>query len=194
MIDKTEKYEVRTKKSSVPFPVKFSFVWVIFFIIVGFVLNWIRIGELDFNGFFVEGYKDWFNFFLNFNTVLETYGKTEVISFFSIYWSYFFITGGLIALLWSLISWALKMEKHDETSSREIFVIKETTIEKDLHQEIERMLDEGKKLLASGRLKEAEDVYNEMRKRYNSSKTFDKVLYARIGDFYKDLVRKMSEK
>lgn len=180
----------------VPYVLRFAIIWTVFFAIVGIFIQSIKAGEFIFKDFFIKNYVDWFKSFGSFidNT---TYSSIESL-IYSILgnWYYFFYTGGLLALIWGLISWIINLE---------IVLMKRTKVEnktpeKEIMQEqklltqirtsrINEWLDEGLRLLAQGNIEEAELIYENIRREYNPLEDKGKDMYIRIKDFYDEIIK-----
>ncbi|MEI6850168.1 MAG: hypothetical protein WCK29_03950 [archaeon] len=94
----------------IPAEFRFPFAWTIFFAIFGICLQSIKTKSFAFIDFFGNNYMVWFNNFGNFSSAYEVSGMNEVLRLIANDWYYFFFTGGLIAILWALIYWAMHIE------------------------------------------------------------------------------------
>jgi hypothetical protein len=106
----------------IPHEFRFPFAWTIFFAIVGIALQSIKEKSFVFVDFFGKKYIAWFATFGDFSSTYQVSGMNEVIKLIASGWYYFFFTGGIIALLWALIYWAMHIELK---SRRDDFVASE---------------------------------------------------------------------
>lgn len=95
---------------------RFPISWTAFFIILGFIQEYIITRKFEFVNFFSSYYLNWFNSFGNFAEIYYVGGIQELGLMILRHYYYFFITGGIIALIWAIISIAthLELKKKDE--------------------------------------------------------------------------------
>lgn len=94
----------------IPFALRFSLIWVIFFSIVGLAIQYILTKSFSLKFFFITDFIQWFKDFSvlgNFDVLQKDF---LLIMPLLERGYYFFITGGLISLIWSLISWIINFE------------------------------------------------------------------------------------
>lgn len=211
---KEEMEEESPKKSrfylGIPWALRFSLIWIIFFGAIGVFIQYSKFGTGFFWGdFFTSNYLDWFADFGHFTD--PTYYSDIQSVFFSILssWYYFFYTGGLLAFIWELIAWIIHLEIRPNQASpdnleqekklnksRRIEKIKEVKIKEEKvfftrkvdREDIEEWLDEAWLLISEGKVTEAEALYNQIRRYYDSSKDPERLLRASIMDLYLALV------
>jgi len=97
--------EVQKRKRSefsIPSKMKLPIVWTIFFAVIGIIQQSLIVGSPVFLQFFTTGYFEWFSLFGSFAKIYSS-GVQQVIITFLRTWYYFFFTGGLVALIWSII-------------------------------------------------------------------------------------------
>ena len=89
---------------------RFPLIWVIFFAIIGIVIQSIKSGNFIFFKFFFQNYINWFKSFGSF--VDPTAYSSLKQLFYSImsHWYYFFYTAGLISLIWNILSILMNSE------------------------------------------------------------------------------------
>lgn len=87
-----------------------SFVWTAFFAIIGVAIQSIQAGQFVFADFFSSNYVEWFRGFGNFVQITSYSGTWDFISSVMSHWYYFFYTGGLISLIWSILNWIVYSE------------------------------------------------------------------------------------
>ena len=98
-------------------------MWTLFFMIIGIVIQSIQAKAVVFLSFFSSNYIDWFKLFGTF--VEPSYYASFPELFYAImgYWYYFFFTGGVLSVLWRLISFVI----HQENFVRKSPIIKAAT-------------------------------------------------------------------
>ena len=90
-------------KFSIPDKIKYPLLWTVFFSIIGVAQESIINKALILSNFFTSRYIAWFSAFGNFAEVYNTLGVNELIMTILRTWYYFFITGGIISLLWGIL-------------------------------------------------------------------------------------------
>lgn len=185
----------------VPWNLRFSLIWTLFFAIVGIFIQFSKNLEgFTWYNFFTSKYLEWFVNFGHFTNPI-VYPDMQAV-FFSILgsWYYFFYTGGLLALIWGILSWLIhaefsvrktnSQELPKETRASEIKIenSKQLFFHKIDKQEIQEWLDEAWVLISEGKVKEAEAIYNQIRRYYSPEKDSNKKLYSSIIDLYRALV------
>jgi len=193
MGEEPEKKHVRI---GIPYGVRFALVWVIFFAIIGIVIQTVRANSFVFIDFFFSNYGAWFRSFGTFTD--PTAYATGIDLFFAIIreWYYFLYTGGLISLLWAIINGIIHHEiiikgKPEEPKPEPKPLVPVTAPKKEepaKPSEIDQWLTEGYKLLALRRIRAARLIYGNIRRQYDSSQDPDRDHYNRILDFHKELV------
>jgi hypothetical protein len=182
----------RAFRFGLPRGIQFSLIWTLFFAIIGIFIQYSKqASSFVWYNFFTSNFLEWFSSFGHFTDPTLYADLQSVI--FSILgsWYYFFYTGGLLALIWGIISWIIHL---DSTSSKkEIFNIpSQEQIKQDNlsfshsvdKEDIEDWLDEAWLLISEGKVQEAESMYNQIRRYYNPSKDPEKFLHASIIDLY----------
>jgi len=94
----------------IPFALRFSIIWTLFFIILGVAIQSIQASSFVFRDFFISNYATWFKSFGSFVNVI---GFDSGLDFFKQmigHRYYFFYTGGLIALIWGILDWLINSE------------------------------------------------------------------------------------
>lgn len=192
----------------IPYALRFALIWTLFFIIIGVAIQSFRAETLSSRAFFVSNYGDWFRAFGTFTNTVQYGSPGDFLARLFSDWYYFFYTGGLIALIWGFISWAInseiifkKIQKPAPLVSQ-INAPKKQEPEKELepahfqeHKEkIEEWLEEGLRLLADKNIEEAELIYKSLRQEYDPYKDPYQTFYKRIMDFYAELNEERSRK
>lgn len=198
----------------IPFSLRFALIWLLFFSILGLVLQYIQSQVFDLRLFFIDNYIQWLKYFGSlFNGTAITYSSTPV----SIYqpllvgWYYFFLSGGIIALLWGIISWIVNFEvvvkkpeydsnnnlAQQEQPKKKFMAESEKNVKQTKDEEsLERMnewLTEGARFLTEGNLEEAELIYVNLRQEYNPENDAYGVLQRRIVSFYEEILAERKE-
>ncbi len=207
-------------KPRTSFGLRFALIWVVFFAIAGMVLQSIQAGVFVFGDFFGTNYINWFKSFGSFsNTVIYPSAQDFIFSML-IQWYYFFFTGGLISLIWAILSWIIHFATKKKTSSTEVMPIQplvqssiqyepQTQVAKDATKEdatekpaeikriesvtqtkIEEWLEMGLLLLSEGNIESAELIYEQISRAYDIDKDISHETYKRILDFYYELKQK----
>lgn len=181
----------------VPFLLRFAFIWTIVFAILGIVIQSIITRSFVFFNFFFSNYATWFRSFGSFVSTTEYNSGMAIFASIMSGWYYFFYTGGLISLLWGLVSWLVHHEvvlKRNENLNKfipmdsRLIPIREQEKIQEHREKIDEWLEEGLRLLAEGNLEEAELIYKGIRKEYNPEHDLDKRTYKRILDFYIEIM------
>lgn len=98
----------------IPPVMRFSIIWILFFSILGVALQSFQSQTFSFPDsivqFFGTNFVDFINSFGNFTTVVTYEDTLNLVYSIVGKWYYFFYTGGLLAFLWSLISWIIHIE------------------------------------------------------------------------------------
>jgi len=94
----------------IPYGLRFSIIWTLFFIIIGVVIQSIQANSFVFKDFFISNYVNWFKSFGSFVNFQEYASVMDLFKSIMIKWYYFFYTGGLIALIWGLLDWIINSE------------------------------------------------------------------------------------
>jgi hypothetical protein len=205
-----------------PFVLRFAIIWTLFFSIVGIGIELISNQNLPFSdifkNFFTSNFIAWIKSFGNFT---DTTSYPDAMSFIQALlnkWYYFFYTGGLLALIWGILSWIIhgeivikspnKYPRIQETKSvQEIKPLEEIKIDEKpkiyqqtpesnqfVQNKIQEWLEAGLLLLSEGNILEAELIYEQISKEYNSLEDIDHKTYKRILDFYYEINEKRREK
>ncbi|MBM3247717.1 hypothetical protein FJZ17_04240 [Candidatus Pacearchaeota archaeon] len=182
----------------IPWGLRFSLIWTIFFGAIGLFIQYSknRVGFI-WTEFFTSKYMDWFASFGNFTNPVYYSDMQSVFTSILGSWYYFFYTGGLLALIWGIISWIVHFEisvKKPEFRREEQEPLKtqETNQEKKKSffahkvekEDIEEWLDEAWLLISEGKVTEAQAMYNQIRRYYDPAKDPEKILRLSIVDLY----------
>lgn len=107
----------------VPYSLRFAIVWTLFFIIIGIIIQSIKANIFIFKDFFIENYFQWFRDFGAFTDIVIYPDVNSIIVAILEKWYYFFYTGGLLSLIWGILSWIIHFEmvvKKRPTISRKL--------------------------------------------------------------------------
>jgi len=104
-----------------PKKLRFPLLWTIFFVIVGLIQRSIIEKKIAIAEFFTSNYVNWFSKFGNFIMQYSYIDRKEIIYSILSEWYYFFITGGLLSILWAIlylmINIKVKRENHFDFSN-----------------------------------------------------------------------------
>jgi len=189
----------------IPYNLRISIIWVVFFAIIGIVIQSINASKFIFVDFFAGNYIEWFKSFGSFTNLVIYPTGLDIFKAIMEHWYYFFYTGGLIALIWELVSWIIHGElvfrKHEKSrevqSYQQPIVVRQfiepakkashttprSTPKKNL-TEVELLLVKGENLVLQGKKYEARSLYEDIRKKYKPHEDEGKKLYRRILDFH----------
>jgi len=196
---------------------KFAIVWTAFFSVIGIIIQSLREGSFIILPFFYKNLINWFSFFnaiINQTTDLTSYlygiitdwyyffflGGVLALLWFLIYYFFSFLFWLFSALFRSVQKKSnsiivetqkpiVQEEKQPEGKEEEPEnLASELRDKKDFNDTLSQWLEEGLLLLSEGKMSEAELIYEEIRRQYNSSNTKDPILYERINSFYKELL------
>lgn len=202
----------------IPYSLRFGIIWTLFFIIVGIAIQSLKANAFVFQDFFVKNYVQWFADFGAFTDVTLYPDANSIIFAILSKWYYFFYTGGLIALIWGILSWIINFEMvvkkpaprpqlpREKVKIKE--VIKPIIIEREVQapapaprsssplvqKKINEWLESGLLLLSEGQVEEAELIYEQISREYDSSQDIDHDTYKRILDFYYEISARRQQK
>jgi len=170
----------------VPYILRFAIIWTLFFSIIGIVIQSIRYSGLAFPDFFTSNYADWFRAFGTFTDQTLYPAASDLVLALLKDWYYFFYTGGLISLIWGILSWIIHFEVVVKKPEKRIVqeAPKPAAEEK---SPIEELLERGKLALAQKRMPEADMIYLKIKSSYNPMQDANHKLYKKILDFYDEL-------
>jgi len=126
-----ESYSEERIEIGVSHSIREPLVFTLFFVIIGIVLQSFKVGSFSFllslKNFFITNYLVWFNSLGNFtNPTFYTSAENVLQSLLS-GWYYFFYTGGLLSLVWALLSWIFSLSFNFKIPNRTVI---ETHFEK----------------------------------------------------------------
>ncbi len=195
----------------IPYSLRFSIIWTLFFSVIGLILQIIQspafaFGQ-SFSNFFGSNYLNWFKTFLEFFNITEYNTGMSIFSSIMSQWYYFFYTAGLLFLIWGLISWIINFEIVFKKNVKPRKIINETPRQMQVQQRVQEeaseieespedtdrisnWLEEGDILLGMGKVKEAEEIYQKLQAHYDSRDDFERFEYKRILDFYYKILEK----
>ena len=209
----TEAPKKQILRVQIPYTIRFGLIWTIVFAIIGIVIQSVKADGFVFVEFFASNYLSWFKAFGTFTD--QTLYPTAMDFLLALlkHWYYFFYTGGLISLIWGIVSWLVHLEivfkKKEKIPTIEpvprstpvknlelpkIMSISEQEHLQEQQEKIEEWLEEGLRILAEGNIDEAELIYNGIRQEYNLDADPGRKNYRRILDFYMELVEERRER
>jgi len=178
----------------IPYTLRFALVWTIFFAIIGIAIQFYQTVNPVFKevikDFFTINYNDWFRSFGSFANPVEYESRTEIFYVIK-QWYYFFYTGGLIALLWGILSWLINLEIVFKRKSKYEKLKEEAAKQKEQlahNLRINELLVEGRKMLAESNIQEAKASYNEIRQIYEPGHDKDGKLKQEVLSFYNEIL------
>ena len=197
----TEPPRKQLLRIQIPFTLRFGLIWTVVFAILGIAIQSIQASGFVFLNFFFSNYFDWFRSFGSFVQTTEYNSAREVFKSIMAQWYYFFYTGGLVSLIWGLVSWIVHMEIVVKRKigadiiprDFKMVPISEQESIQEHKEKIEEWLEEGLRILAEGNLDEAELIYNSIKKEYDKDKDPERRTYKRILDFYIEIVSDRKE-
>ncbi len=197
----TEPPRKQLLRIQIPFTLRFGLIWTVVFAILGIAIQSIQASGFVFLNFFFSNYFDWFRSFGSFVQTTEYNSAMEVFKTIMAQWYYFFYTGGLVSLIWGLVSWIVHMEIVVKRKigadiiprDFKMVPISEQESIQEHKEKIEEWLEEGLRILAEGNLDEAELIYNSIKKEYDKDKDPERRTYKRILDFYIEIVSDRKE-
>lgn len=183
----------------IPDSLRFALIWTIFFAIAGIIIQSIRAGGFVFIDFFVGNYAAWFRSFGAFTDPTAYASGLDLFYAIMRDWYYFLYSGGLISLLWSLISGLINQEivfkakekqKPKATTARRSVPIPRTKGPEIKHiSEMDTWLAQGYRMLAARRIKPARLIYESLRRQYDPTEDPKRKYYKRILEFHKELIK-----
>lgn len=205
--------ERKTTLFSIPASLRFSLIWLIFFSILGIVLQYLNKKVFLFPEnileFFTKNYLIWLNSFGNFTNPVVYESTNTFLTALLNQWYYFFLTGGLLAFIWGIISWIIHIEisfsrKHKsqkaweaqqkeklETQKTENILEKYKPSPEPIKTKLEEWLEEGLFLLSEGKTAEAAAIYESIKQEYDPDKDQDKIFFNRILRFYEQVYKRI---
>ena len=189
-------FEPSPKKTIIiglPKSFQYSLIWTIFFAIIGIIIQSLEAGYFVFTqtiaSFFSTNYSAWLASLGNF-TQPSFYASTQdmLIALLD-KWYYFFFSGGVIALLWVILSWLIRLEFHFKLPSKEEKIDQEKINQSRQKARINQLIAEGSKALAENDSKQAETLYIQARQEYKQELDPLKESYNLILNFYQDILK-----
>jgi len=94
----------------IPPKLRFPLAWTLFFIIIGITIQSLKSGSIIFASFFTSSYIQWIKSLGFFTNLVSYENQTEVLKALAKEWYYFFFSGGILSLIWALISYITHSE------------------------------------------------------------------------------------
>jgi hypothetical protein len=216
----------------IPYLLRFAIIWTAFFIIAGVAIQYFQATDpvfmTVFQDFFLKNYGAWFKSFGSFADVTVYATTTDFVFSLLGHWYYFFYTGGLLSLIWGILSWIINWEfvvkkpnfnqpqpqvqvkevikpiilEKPVIVEREVIVEKPVPVQAEpqpmyssplLNQKINEWLESGLLMLSEGNVEEAEMIYDQISREYDSGQDMDHDTYKRILDFYYEISAKKKQ-
>lgn len=189
-----EAFSGKKTKARFRFPQQWRFplIWILFFSIMGIIIQSFQAHGFVFTDFFGINYIDWFRSFGSFVDPTAYATPQDLLYSIMAEWYYFFYTGGLVALIWEILAWIIHSEvrltgkrKKPKIQPKEQKIIPKPAQQKkqSVHR-INALLFQGKKLLLEGKKSDAINIYEEIQGLYDPKQDLDKKQYNAILEFY----------
>jgi hypothetical protein len=88
--------------------IKWILAWVFLFAVVGIIVQSLRAGQFVFIDFFWANYNVWLASFGNFSSLIQITSYPELFGNMINDWYYFLYTGGLLSLIWGILSFIFR--------------------------------------------------------------------------------------
>jgi hypothetical protein len=185
------------KESRKYYLLKFSFIWTLIFSIAGIVIHYFSSESPNIlniiTGFFSSDYVNWFANFANFaDAAVYPTSKDFIYALFG-EWYYFFYTGGLISIIWALITllFNLIFKGHSAKNLESKQINSEASSSShEGNSDLDDWINAGIRLLSENNLEEAEMIYEQAKRAYNPAEDKNQKIYRRILDFYHEIIEK----
>ena len=177
----------------IPRNLRFSFIWIIFFSIIGIFIQSLELGSFIFKEFFSNNFLSWFKSFGNFISPTYYDGASAILLSIMEKWYYFFYLGGLLALLWGILVWIINFEFVVKKPGKKAENLDEKNNAKKPEEKIIFELEKGLKLLSDGKIREAETIYEAIKRDYSLLEDKGTELYVKIKDFYDKILKTRSK-
>lgn len=199
IIESTEKQAFRIQ---IPYSLRFAIVWTLFFAIIGITLQIAQsqtVAVLDsIKNFFGQNYIYWIKSFGSFVQITEYNSGMEVFSSIMASWYYFLYTGGLLALIWGVISWIINIEvvikKRKQQPSQNQLKIQTYGDKEQEISEVDSLIGKGIIFLSEDKVFAAEQIYIQLKNAHDADKNKNPQEYKKILDFYYAIQEKKSRK
>lgn len=214
----TEEIVYRPERKSIarfglPYEFRWPLIWVLFFAAIGIAIQSIQAKSLVLLNFFWSNYADWFIAFGSFTNVVLYPEPIDVLYAILSHWYYFFYTGGLISLIWAVISKIINFELEVTKKVRDVDAEEAMRIEKEnelnvkktefqmmteqqkyeREQEIRKKIDllilKGENYVKLGNKQGARETYEAVKPLYDPKLDSDKRLFERILRFYNSIAK-----
>lgn len=206
--------QIKPRRFGLPHEFRWPLIWVVFFAVLGIIIQSINLKSLVFGDFFWKNYIDWFAKFGTFTNVTLYPNLQDIFHAIVGSWYYFFYTGGLISLIWAIISKIINFEMpvRKKVQDPNAPKIEESTNIKQINEEnlqklqAQIMTNQGKseqeqearKQLGSLIIKgenyillqdqqKAREIYAQVKSLYDPKLDTDNKLYERILKFYNSI-------
>jgi hypothetical protein len=177
---------------------RWPLLWTIFFAIVGVVIQVVNKEIIwpNIQDFFWTNFIDFFRMFGSVTDVVAYPDEMSVLRAIAGKWYYFCYTGGLVALLWTILSSIIYFElditknvkKNYGPSKEELAKMKEAEekaqADLDTKKKLEMLIMKGENFLNLGNKKDAAKTYQEIKLIYSPAMDEDKKYFRKILEIY----------
>jgi hypothetical protein len=168
-------------------------IWTLFFTIVGLVIKGFESKSFSFPqtiiDFFTVNYISWFASFGNLTTPNFYASEQDLIFALLNNWYYFFITGGILALLWGILSWIIHLEINVETPPKEEKISQDKLRQAQMRARINNLVAEGMKALTENNQKQAESIYLQAKQEYKKELDPLRESYNSLVNLYQEILK-----
>lgn len=193
----------------IPYNLRFALIWTLFFVIAGIVIQSMQAQIFLWKEFFTTNYVQWFRSFGSFADMTIYATTLDFVTDLMAHWYYFFYTGGLISLIWAILSWIIHFElvvnkpSFSQSKSQQFQqpqniinvpavpvqqpIVESLKVSSMNQTKIEEWLGVGLLMLSEGNVYEAELIYEQISRAYDANRDIDHNTYKRILDFYYEI-------
>jgi hypothetical protein len=187
--------EQNQKIIAIPREIRFALVWTLFFAILGIIIQSVQANSLILGDFFAQNFIVWIKSFGSFSDITLYTSSADFFYSLIAKWYYFLYAGGLISLLWGILSWIIHLEIRINPKEQnkgpavkqenKIIINQSPTVTQ--RSSLEEWIDQGLLFLSQNNLSEAKLIYEQVRLAYDSSQDSNGKIYRKIIDFYNEL-------
>jgi hypothetical protein len=176
-----------------PRQIQTPLIWILFFSIIGIVIQYLEIKSFLFpqiiTNFFTVNYIAWFASLGNLTTPNFYASQQDLLFGLLNYWYYFLITGGILALIWGILSWLIHLEFHFKFASKEEKIAKDQLKQSTQMTRMNQLVAEGMKALAENNQKQAEAIYLQAKQEYKQELDPLGESYNSLVNLYKEILK-----
>ncbi|MDP1728877.1 MAG: hypothetical protein Q8L27_01595 [archaeon] len=182
--------EQKVSEIRAPYSLEFAIIWTLFFAIIGITLQIAQSQTFVFwnsiINFLGQNYVYWVNSFGSFISASDYVSGMDLFSSIMSKWYYFLYTGGLIAIIGTTIGRIINIKKSPK-KNQTLIPVQNKLIEKKELSKLDMLIEKGINLLSQNKILEAEQLYSQLRRDYESHQNKDTQDYKKILDFYYDI-------